>query len=1606
MQLKIFRRILFVLTALFFYAVSFAQANFSVSATSGCSPLFVQFTDSSGGTPVGWVWDLGNGSPPVTKQNPGVIYITPGSYTVKLTVTDANGTLSTITKTNIVTVYAKPAVAFSAQPTTGCAPLNVSFTDLSSPGSGTIQNWVWDFGDGTSSIDQNPVHAYQNTGSFSVGLFVINSFGCSQSLLKDTLIKPLDSVHADFSYTYTNICNPPSTVNFTNASTSASPLTYSWDFGNSAQSNATNPSNVYTKPGTFDVTLVATSTMGCTDTIIHSISIGSVAADFTLPAGICINEPAVMSDSSSPVAISATWDFGDGKGSSGLTVTHTYTALGIYTVTYNANFGGCTSTVTKTINVTDKPTASFSSNSVLTSCSAPLTIQFNNNSVNATSYIWDFGDGTSSTLNAPQHTYTTTGSFIVKLIAISAGGCSDTLTRAAFVRINQPKINGIVGFPYFNCAPAIVPFKATVVSPEAIAGYLWDFGDGTISTAPTPNHTYASTGTYTVTVTVTTISGCSGTYSLPSAVVLSSKPTANFSALPLNACASQNVVFNDMSTGTFNSWQWAFGDGTISTIQDPSHQYQDTGFFDVMLVVDNRGCKDTLQRQNYVYIAPPIANFSITKFCDKRYQRDFNDLSIAPQSWNWDFGDGQTNTTANPVHIYAATGTYNVQLIVKNGVCADTLTAVTQVIDENPGYSITALNTNFCKYDSIQMVATNINIANLTGIKWVFGDGSSSGFNIKNDTLLHKYSNAGAYNVKLITNDINGCYDTVLVATPVDIFGPIASFTTSKPGTCADSVFTFTDQSTSDGTFPIKNWVWDYGDGTVQTLTSPPFQHTYIDSGMFSVKLRVVDANGCYDTLLKTNAVGIGKPFGDFNILDTIRCTASSVGFKETSIGVSLTYNWDFGDGSTSTKGFPTHLYTTQGIYDVSLVVTDLYGCKDTINKPASVTISNPVASFTISDSTATCPPLPVQVTNNSTSYSSLSWVFGDGATSTMNNPFHLYTVPGVYSLQLIAQGYGACADTAFRGINLKGPYGSFQFIPISGCFPLTVSFNAVATNTITYIWDFSDGSTKSTKINNTTYTYTTPGKYVPRIILQDKSFCQVAIQSPDTITVSGVKPKFVFNAQTGCDSTLFSFTDSSSIIAFDTLVAVNWKFGDGFSSNTTNPFYYYKTPGNYIVKQTVTSAAGCTGTYSLPVNVLINQSPQLVLNIVDSACVNSSVSFKATDNSSIATPLQWQWNTGDGNIFSVQNFNYTYSIPQVYNVNLIATDSITGCADTVQQNVSVLGLPNVNAGNDTSVCLNSFATLNPSGAFSYKWAVDPTLSCTNCTNPLAMPSLTTSYFVTGTDAIGCTATDSVTVNVITPQQITLFPDSDTLCIGSSLQLNAGGAQKYSWQPPTGLSSTTIANPLASPSFSTVYTVIGSDNIGCFSDTASVSVFVAPLPTFNIFDSFVTINSGDVYPIKDSSSKDVIAWSWSPPLGLSCSDCAEPVAQPRSKTTYTAVATNSYGCSADDIIVFDVLCNNSNVYIPNTFSPNGDGNNEFFFVQGRGLYNLKSMRIYNRWGVPVFEKWNFPANNKSEGWDGKYKNIGQPSDVYVYVIDVICENGTVLTFKGNLTLIR
>ncbi|RYY49708.1 MAG: gliding motility-associated C-terminal domain-containing protein, partial [Chitinophagaceae bacterium] len=283
-------------------------------------------------------------------------------------------------------------------------------------------------------------------------------------------------------------------------------------------------------------------------------------------------------------------------------------------------------------------------------------------------------------------------------------------------------------------------------------------------------------------------------------------------------------------------------------------------------------------------------------------------------------------------------------------------------------------------------------------------------------------------------------------------------------------------------------------------------------------------------------------------------------------------------------------------------------------------------------------------------------------------------------------------------------------------------------------------------------------------------------------------------------------------------------------------------------------------------------------------------------------------------------------------------------------------------------------------------------------------PATDTRYILTGISDKGCIKKDSVLITVTRPFKMTAGR-GDTLCVGESATLIAMGAASYQWSPSTGITTPTSPIVRASPRTTTNYILVGSDSVGCFKDTAYFPVKVYPIPTINA-GADLTINVGQTKILTPVISSDVTKVLWTPSSGLVRNVYPGIEIKPNHTTDYTVTASNPGGCTATDNIRVQVLCNNANVFVPNTFSPNGNGTNEVFYPRGTGLFTIKSARIYNRWGELVFEKFNFRANDAGSGWDGSFRGQKLNPDVFVYVFEIVCDNNETLVFKGDIALIR
>ncbi len=741
--------------------------------------------------------------------------------------------------------------------------------------------------------------------------------------------------------------------------------------------------------------------------------------------------------------------------------------------------------------------------------------------------------------------------------------------------------------------------------------------------------------------------------------------------------------------------------------------------------------------------------------------------------------------------MYAAPGTYNVKLSVSNGTCEHFVKKDVVVIKEKGKLEVSDLVS--CINTRLIFNVANVAASNISTYSWFFNDITQSGIVTANNPVATVYSSAGDRVAAVVLTDILKCKDTLTIKAPVKTYGPRVAFGSLLSNTCYGTTINFQDLTKADGIHPIAEWQWNFGEGTPQTYTAGPFSHDYSAVGTYNVKLLVKDTYGCKDSLTRVAFVSILKPVAKFTASDTLICPAAPITFSNQSQGTGVNYFWSFGDTTTSNEVSPVHQYSQPGTYRVKLLMIDKNGCRDSMS--LKVKVFTATADFSLDTSFTTCPPLLVNATNKSTNYIDYNWSYGDGGNSQLLNPSHIYTYPGTYYIQLIVKNNGGCADTLRKPIVIQGPTGSFNYTPKEVCNPGKVKYDLTADNTVRYTWDFNDGSAVNSTSTTISHTYTDPGTYVPKVILWDASGCPVPVRGKDTIKVDGIKTNILVDNRVLCDSGYVVFKDLTT--SNDVVSSYSWQFGDGATSTGKNPTHHYSQTGLYTVKLATTTRFGCVDTTSIENCVKIVTSPSIKIVGDTSACEPAVIAFKGDINKSDTSALQWSWDFGGNDTSSLQApGSKTFAIAGIYSIKVKATNP-DGCTDVATKKAVIHPKPVIDAGADTIICKFNTHLLSPTGADTYTWTAEPSLSCVNCTTPIAKPlNLATTYHVVGKTIYGCASEDSVTIKVKQPFKMAVAR-GDTLCTGESFNLQASGADAYQWSPSTGLSNTTIANPVS-----------------------------------------------------------------------------------------------------------------------------------------------------------------------------------------------------------------
>ncbi len=1518
--MKYFRLLisLFLIAGMPFHALAQVVAGFTASATSGCAPLIVTFTNTSTGA-TSYSWNLGNTNTSFL-QNATTSYITPGTYTVTLT---ATGSAGSNTSTMQIVVNAPPTVSFSATDTTICQGATTAFTSTTNMQSSGAGTYSWNFGDGNTSTIQNPSHPYPTSGYYSITQTATNSNGCSASLVANSYIHVLANPIGQFTASNNNFCGIPAQVTFTDQSTGNSALSHAWSFGDNNTSPAANPVHNY-GAGVFSVTEIITDSHGCVDTLSvpNDISVQNVVAAMSAPDTGCANANVNFVNTTLGTNVSSYWLFGDGNTDSNTNTSHIYTSDGTYTVTLVSYINGCNDTATKQIYIRPVPISTFTYTPAHP-CPAPVNVQCIPNAPAGSTYTWIFGDGTpTSNLASPVHTYNL-DTFTTISMVVNNHGCiyvaTDTIKiYSAFVSYSDTPITRD------GCAPITTLFNERLLTttlgllfpvpyPYPTVSYSYDFGDGSpLSTSTSPTHIYNTQGYYHTSITLTTSNGCN--IFDTSSVRAGAKPSLDsVVASNLNTCSSEKTTFQVYAHGAqplgyeyVLSPPGSAGIGINHTIEQT--QFKQPGVYHPYIVVLNYGCPSDTARFT-VNITGPEAVDSFHISCTNPLNVDFVSTSVGATSIKRFFGDGDTSTSAHINHTYSAPGNYDVMLTAYNNVtgCRDTTINHLQLTIFKP--KIIVPDTALCKYGYLHF-ASGYNTPNPPPIthKWFINGGQID----TTAQIIYQFPAAGFYSVMLVDEDAVTCLDTTTQT--ILVAHPIANMTASPTQICAPGSVLFSDSSYYiTGTYPVSH-AWTFGDGSMITTANNTFSHPYTTAGTFGIEEVVIDNIGCTDTVIKLNYISSHKPVANFAVAASNKCAYDTITFVNTGTPNLQHFYWTFGDGSSSTTASPVHAYSASGSYTVTLAVTDTAGCTDTMVKTGYIGISKPHAAFAEINGSGVCVPLITQFNNLSIRGTTYSWSFGNTNTSVATNPTNSYTTPGNYAVQLITADAHGCKDSATGHVTLYGYSGSFTYSPLAGCPPLNVNFSAAITGIPSITWDFSDGTVTSPSSGTTTsHIYNSPGKYVPKIILVDSSGCHTSSYGTDTIRVDKVHA---------------GFTETSAICVYDT------------------------------------------------------------------------VHFKDTSSGLFFPANSWVWFTGDGGSSVAQNPSHNYRTSGTFSVTLIASDA-AGCKDTAVNSITVHPLPTITTTGDTTICPGDSARVGAAGAVSYAWA-PAAVTCTSCNPTYITPATQGYYLVTGTDAFGCKNKDSVKIT-FTYKTVSFAGPGGQICTGQSITLSDSGAQVYNWSPANGLSDSHSPNPIASPTASTTYLAIAK-TASCIPDTNFVNVIVNPLPKVTALGG-TTVTAGSKVNLQ-AYGPNIVSFLWDHADLLNCDNCTDPIATMQQTTQFNVTATNQYGCQDSAHVIIDVLCDKSQVFIPNTFTPNGDGQNDVFYPRGIGIKVVKSFRIYNRWGQLVFERDDIQLNDEHSGWDGTFNGAKPVPDTYIYALDAVCDNGSLINWKGDITLIK
>ncbi len=1442
--------------------------------------------------------------------------------------------------------------------------------------------------------------------------------------------------YAQITASQTQGCAPLIGVQFAHPYTGATGVL--WNFGNGVSATTNNPTTTFQLPGVYLVTFTANG--GIQSSITITV-IASPIADFTVasPSSGCIPLNVSFQDNSTPGAganiTNWSWDFGDGGVSTGNNPnpTHLYTLVGINDVTLVVeDNNGCESSISfnNLIATSSPPNLNLVTNPVSTSaCNPPLTVDFsavassNSPQSGTLTYLWDFGGGvTNTTANPPDQTYTEDGQYAVTLVVTDDVGCSSNDAQSVF--IGSPNAAWeLIGGPVF-CDTV---YFANTSDP---ANTLINWGNGTtnqFNPADTLMHVYGTPGEYTATIT-TSSPGCSSTDEVTFTIF---EIIAEFESSPNFTCqTSLTPTYTSTSTGA-SEYMWIFGTDTILGVSQTEYTHVSQAEIDpyfesiavtyggTLIVTSAAGCTASVTHMNDT-IWVPYASFAVdvSQGCAPLTVA-FSDSSSAPTEildWEWHTGDGTVITSLDAdepeEYTYPLPGDYESYLVIHTPEgCTDT----SFIVMINVGGPLnTQLNFGPVQVCPGEEVDFSVIIPpGDEGELWSIqtDGGQMSGCSSSSSTSGGMTSYAGMHDVVVYTS-YNGCISSTTYTDAIEVLGPIGHFISEH--SCEDR-FTILFSGNISG---ADSWTFDFGDGAFFSSTSETsVSHTYASSGDYTAVLTSYASTGC-------------GPFTDTLSILIRDIQASVVDPEPVCEGTTVTLNasdsqdvyaychdgyiWIFDEGLDASPirtdvDEITIEVENGGSFDVQLIVVDENGCTDTTTTVINVFGIDADFEY-VTD--GECLPLPVDFTDLSSADTTIiSWVwnFGSGNMSTDTNPSFTFNGTSTsYDVNLTVADELGCTDDVSFTLTVDIPNPNFSASDLQLCVGDETTFTAQVGSYPYYEWIFGNGESSSDPSYTTAYADS--GYYDISLVVQNDAGCFDTLSVVNYVVVQEY-PDVGFSTNVDdlenlCYPILIEFTDTTDAWVFDYL---NWDLGTGFPVvDNTTVGTIYDAPGTYLVSLEVGTTFGCTG--SVERELVIEGPVADFLMSADQICLYDPVSLTMIDTSDVS---YYMWDFGNGSDSSMVN-PVTYYYDQIPSggatfIQLITWSADSACSSTTQypflvnNTIADFELNNEVFLEDTIHCFGIRDTLTNTSidATNYYWSLGNGYFTIQENVQYLYPE-GGDYVITliaSNNSTGCS--DTISKNITIHPEMEVSGTDGLACSGDTIFVAAYGGETYLWSPANYVNDPNSQFPYVTNTQNSELLVLITDINNCSEEVIVQADYIYQPPLTSWSDT--TINFGTALDFQ-YEYEDYHFYDWFNSSGSNCGVCGDATFSPNNSDVFGLAVTDELNCYVDTFYFVVTVLSDMLFYMPNAFTPNGDGLNDLFHpVITRALPEDFNFLIWNRSGQLIWE-----TNDINEKWPGNLNdgNYYSENELYVWKVFVKDLFAHRHEFTGHVVLLR